>query len=181
MVRRAFDFAGFRCRRALAWCFVAVCTVPSIADAASLTEKARESGCAARPISISGDLYKCTTTSGNDAFFNVPSANGGNGSTSSAPRRTDSKAVTSSSTPNTPTGFPRVDPETQKGRDDLRRKVLTDELTAEEKALADARIAYDGGAPAPLPEEKADAEKYRQRIARLREAVQLHQRNVEAL
>jgi hypothetical protein len=177
MVQRAFDIAGIRCWRALAWCFIAACTVPSIAVAASLTEKARESGCAGKPISISGDLYKCTTTSGNDAFFNVPSANGAN----SVPRRAEGKAATNTSAPSTPAGFPRVDPETQKGRDDLRRKVLTDELTAEEKALIDARIAYDGGAPAPLPEEKADAEKYRLRIGRLREAVQLHQRNVDAL
>ena len=175
MVQRAFDYAGIRCRRALAWCFVAASTVPSIAVAASLSEKARESGCAGKPISISGDLYKCTTASGSEAFFNVPNASGG-GASGPGPRRSEGKPAT-----NTTAGFPRVDPETQKGRDDLRRKVLTDELSAEEKALADARIAYDGGAPAPLAEEKADAEKYRQRIARLREAVALHQRNVEAL
>jgi len=145
-----------------------------LAGAASLGEKARESGCAGKPVPISGDLYKCTTASGSEAFFNVPNAGGG--AASAAPRRSEGKPTT-----NAPAGFPRVDPETQKGRDDLRRKVLTDELSAEEKALADARIAYDGGAPAPLAEEKADAEKYRQRIARLREAVALHQRNVEAL
>ena len=151
-------------------------------DAASLGEKARESGCASKPVPISGDLYKCTTASGSEAFFNVPSANGGgSGAVGSTPRRTDAKPGTTSPPTSSTAGFPRVDPETQKGRDDLRRKVLTDELTAEEKALTDARIAYDGGAPAPLPEEKADAEKYRQRIGRLREAVQLHQRNVEAL
>ena len=80
-----------------------------------------------------------------------------------------------------PPGFPRVDAETQKGRDDLRRKVLGDELAAEEKFLADARTAYGNGAPQPLPEEQADAEKYRQRIARLRQEVQLHERNIEAL
>ena len=37
------------------------------------------------------------------------------------------------------------------------------------------------GAPVPLPEEQANAEKYRERIARLRQAVQLHERNIEAL
>ena len=68
-------------------------------------------------------------------------------------------------------GFPRVDPDTQKGRDDVRRKVLADELATEEKLLAEARVAYADGAPAPLPEERADAEKYRARIARLRQAV----------
>ena len=81
----------------------------------------------------------------------------------------------------TPSNFPRVDAATQKSRDEMRRKVLDDELASEEKLLGDARDAYGNGAPQPLPEEQADAEKYRQRIARLRQAVQLHERNVEAL
>jgi len=80
-----------------------------------------------------------------------------------------------------PAGFPRVDPETQKGRDDVRRKVLGDELAAEEKLLTEARTAYADGAPAPLPEERSDAEKYRQRIARLRQSVVLHEKNIEAI
>ena len=63
----------------------------------------------------------------------------------------------------------------------MRRKVLSRRALRRGKLLAEARIAYDSGAPAPLPEEKADAEKYRQRIARLRQAVQLHERNVDAL
>ena len=46
-----------------------------------------------------------------------------------------------------PRRFPRVDPETQKGRDGVRRKVLADELAAEEKLLAETRIAYADGAP----------------------------------
>lgn len=81
----------------------------------------------------------------------------------------------------TPTGFPRVEPDTQKSRDELRRKVLSDELASEEQLLGEARGAYGNGAPQPLPDEQADAEKYRQRIAKLRQAVQLHERNVEAL
>lgn len=80
-----------------------------------------------------------------------------------------------------PAGFPRVDPETQKSRDDTRRKVLAEELASEEGLLKEARFAYADGAPTPLPEEKADAEKYRVRIARLRQAVALHQKNIEAL
>ena len=81
----------------------------------------------------------------------------------------------------TPTGFPRVDSDTQKGRDELRRKVLSDELASEEQLLNEARGAYGSGAPQPLPDEQNDAEKYRQRISKLRQAVQLHERNVEAL
>jgi hypothetical protein len=143
------------------------------ANAATLAEKARESGCSGKPVAISGQLYKCVTASGADSFFNVPSGDGPV-VVRRSPERTEKQ-------PPPPAGFPRVDPETQKGRDDLRRKVLTDELAAEQKSLAEAQLAYGSGAPAPLPEEQANAEKYRQRISRLRQAVQLHERNIEAL
>ena len=63
----------------------------------------------------------------------------------------------------------------------MRRKVLAEELATEEQLLAEARAAYANGAPVPLPEEQSNAEKYRERIARLRQAVQLHERNIEAL
>ena len=63
----------------------------------------------------------------------------------------------------------------------MRRKVLADELAAEEKLLSETRVAYADGAPAPLAEERADAEKYRARIARLRQSLAVHERNVEAL
>ena len=160
---------------ALAWCCAFTCALAAgEAGSATLSEKAHESGCSSKPVAISSGLYKCVTASGSDAFFNVQGS-GGSGPViqERAPRRADA--------PVSPPGFPRVDTETQKGRDDLRRKVLGDELVAEEKFLADARTAYDNGAPAPLPEEQTDAEKYRQRIARLRQAVQLHERNIEAL
>ncbi len=81
----------------------------------------------------------------------------------------------------TPGDFPRVDPGTQKGRDDVRRKVLGDELATEEQLLAEARVSYANGAPVPLPEERSNAEKYRERIARYRQAIGLHERNIEAL
>ena len=81
----------------------------------------------------------------------------------------------------TPSAFPRVDSETQKSRDEMRRKVLDDELASEQKLLDEAREAFGSGAPPPLADEKNDAEKYRQRIARLRQAVQVHERNVDAL
>ena len=74
-----------------------------------------------------------------------------------------------------------MEPATQKSRDDVRRKVLADELAAEQKLLAESRAAYADGAPAPLPEERADAEKYRARIARLRQSVAVHEKNIEAL
>jgi hypothetical protein len=94
------------------------------------------------------------------------------------PRRASNGNGKSSATPSM---FPRVDSETQKSRDEMRRKVLSDELASEEKLLGEAREAYGNGAPVPLADEKSDAEKYRQRIARLRQNVQVHERNIEAL
>ena len=51
--------------------------------------------------------------------------------------------------------------------------MLQDELANEEKLLVEARAAWGEGSPPPLPEEKANAQKYADRIARLRQAVQL--------
>ena len=81
----------------------------------------------------------------------------------------------------TPAGFPKVDANTQKSRDDLRRKVLTEELSTEEKLLAEARVAYANGAPTALPEEKGAPQKYADRVAKLRQALSLHEKNVDAL
>ena len=63
----------------------------------------------------------------------------------------------------------------------LASAVLSEELSTEEKLLVEARTAYGDGAPPPLPSEQSSAEKYAERIAKLRQAVTLHERNVEAL
>lgn len=130
---------------------------------AALSDRASDAGCSSKPTLVEGSMYKCTTRSGNIAYFNVP---GGGGAATKAP---------------TPAGFPKVDAGTQKGRDTLRQKVLSDELATEEKLLAEARAAYGDGTPAPLPDEKANAQKYADRLARLRQAVALHERNIDAL
>jgi hypothetical protein len=77
--------------------------------------------------------------------------------------------------------LPKVSSEKQKERDAMRRKVIEDELAAESKLLEEARTAYANGAPSALPEEFLNPQKYAARIARLRESVDLHERNVEAL
>jgi hypothetical protein len=145
---------------------------PALAQ--SLQAKARESGCVDAPRVVEGSMYKCATASGASAYFNVPDA-----PERPAPRRATPAAPAAA--PSAPTNFPRVDASTQKGRDDMRRKVLQDELAAEEKLLLEARSAYGNGAPPALPEEQSQPQRYAERIARLRQGVQLHERNVEAL
>ena len=59
------------------------------------------------------------------------------------------------STP-TPANFPKVDSDTQKKRDDTRRKILEEELAAEEKLLIEAK-------------------------GKSKEEIELHEKNVSAL
>jgi len=132
------------------------------------------------------DICKYIDPQGNTHYSNLPPEKGwrrlGCTVSDNSPLRNDSTVARApaTSTP-TPQGFPRIDASTQKGRDDMRKKVLSDELAAEEKLLAESRSQYADGAPPPLPEERADAEKYRARIGRLRQAVSLHEKNIEAL
>jgi hypothetical protein len=156
--------------------FAGVALACTTVTGATLAEKAKESGCVNKPLWLAGDTYRCATQSGAFSYFNVPDGNG-------KPAAGSSSASSSTSTPKAPTpaSFPRVDPETQKGRDGVRRKVLAEELASEEKLLSESRTAYADGAPPALPEEKADAEKYRARLARLKQSVTVHEKNVEAL
>ena len=137
---------------------------------ATLAAKAKAEGCTGKPSLVQGtSLYKCTTQGGMH-YFNLegavneaaPSARGG----SAAPP---------------PQGFPKVDTATQKGRDAVRRKVLTDELAVEEKLLAEAKGEYGNGAPPPTQEEKDVPKKYSDRLTKLRQTIALHEKNIEAL
>jgi hypothetical protein len=81
-----------------------------------------------------------------------------------------------------PQGTPnKVDVETQKKRDDVRRKILEQELADEEKLLTQAKQEYNSGEPERLGDEKHNYQKYLDRVEKLKETVALHERNVAAL
>jgi hypothetical protein len=132
------------------------------------------------------DICKYADPDGNIHYSNVPPEKGWKrisctvGDNGAQQPAGSGSAGAARKTP-TPAGFPRVDGETQKVRDDMRRKVLAEELASEQKLLAEARTAYADGAPPPLPEERTDAEKYRVRIGKLKQTVTVHERNIEAL
>lgn len=170
------------------WCLFPVLALAfgaTWAGAQTLASKSKESGCIDKPKRVEGatTTYRCSTASGAAAYFNVPEAD-----VERAPRRatngataaTPTPAPTTSSAP-APPGLPRVDAATQRGRDELRRRVLQDELATEEKLLLESRSAYANGAPPALADEQKDSQRYAERIARLRQSVLLHERNVEAL
>lgn len=87
----------------------------------------------------------------------------------------------------TPEDFPRVDNETQRGRDDTRRKILQDELNAEEKLLEEARQNLKEGESNPEVFKGTDGRtyrnvaKYEEKIKPLNDQVELHQQNIAAL
>ncbi len=102
-----------------------------------------------------------------------------------------------------PTAFPRVSPETQRARDDTRRQVLEKELAREEEALAQARATLEAEDQRDAPEDRnapkrttatvdgktvtkvgpatLNLGKKEARLQPLRDKVELHERNIEAL
>lgn len=96
---------------------------------------------------------------------------------------------------NTPANFPKVDTNTQKQRDDVRRKVLEEELEAEQKALDQAKKDYAEGESDPevfkttitgkdgKPQTvtRRNVVAFEEKMKKLQENVDLHQKNIEML
>jgi hypothetical protein len=82
--------------------------------------------------------------------------------------------------PDASPGFPKVDSEIQKRRDDERLQILTNELNAEQRKLADLEREYNNGQPERRGNERNYA-KYQDRVAALKEELARTERNIEAL
>ncbi|MEP6701715.1 MAG: hypothetical protein ABJB04_01915 [Betaproteobacteria bacterium] len=143
------------------------------ASAQSLNQLAKQQGCTSTPIMVDGtDLYKCQTQSAMSYFSGPPPV-------TSAPGSTRRSNGTSSRAP-TPANFPRVDSHTQRGRDDVRKRVLTEELATEQKMMTESEVLLQHGA-VPGAEETVTSPKYIDRITKLRQTVINHAKNIQAL
>lgn len=80
----------------------------------------------------------------------------------------------------TPANFPRIDDSTQKRRDDVRRTVLEEELSSEQKNLEEARRQLALGQK-PLAGENAASPAFQARVKQLQSAVERHERNIAAI
>lgn len=85
-----------------------------------------------------------------------------------------------------PANFPRVDSATQKQRDNSSRKILENELAAEEKALTEARANVQKGAENPETSTKngksaLNVTKQDEKMRALQKQVQTHEKNITAL
>ena len=121
------------------------------------------------------EIYKSVDEDGRVTYSNVPSK--GAQKLNLEPLNT-----VPSSKPNTqpPGSFPKVDAETQKNRDKVRRQILDNELAQEMTQLEDAKKALAEGEATRLGSER-NYQRYLDRIQPLKDAVAEHQKNIDAL
>jgi Domain of unknown function (DUF4124) len=133
------------------------------------------------PLLAQAEIYKAVDADGHVTYSSTPIKGGKKLNLEPLPTMMPQAKVSGS------TGFPRVDNETQKGRDETRRKILQDELSAEEKLLEEAKHDFDDAESNPEVIRGADgrtyrnAAKYEEKVKPLQEQVDLHTKNIEAL
>jgi hypothetical protein len=147
----------------------------------TLSQLAKQQGCTSTPVVVEGTaLYKCQTQSAMSYFSGPPPA-------TSAPApatTTTTTAARKNGVPvaraPAPANFPRVDQTTQRERDDVRKRVLTEELATEVRMMAESDLLLKQGST-PLPNETVTSPKYIDRVAKLKQAVDNHAKNIQAL
>ena len=122
------------------------------------------------------EIYKYVDENGRVTYSNLPIKGG---KKLDLPNLNTVQGVKPSQTA-TPGDFPKVDGKTQRERDDIRRKILEDELKSEEKNLADAEVALKEGEATRLGDER-NYQKYLDRVQRLKDEVEQHRQNVAAI
>ncbi len=125
------------------------------------------------------EIYKHVDDSGRVTYSNIPIKGAKKLNLDPLPVVPATKPKAASAAP---AGFPKVDADTQKKRDDLRHRILEDELASEERLLLEARqtlkdaeAARGGKDAVKLPA------KYLERLQQIKEGVTRHEKNIEAL
>lgn len=140
-------------------------------------------------------VYKCVDDRGSVTYTNDRNLARGckplerDQPVSSVPAAPAPAATPRQSSPS-PQSFPRVAPDAQRARDDSRREILERELESEQAALEDAREKLEAEESRDAPEDRnamrdgratINVAKRDARLEPFRNAVELHERNVEAL
>ncbi len=159
--------------------------------------------CLAAPSVHADVMYQCVDESGHKSFSNVKStvkgdkctamdirgASGGNSSGNSSSSPAPAATGRSAAKTPTPAAFPRVDDQSQKARDNDRRRILESELAAEQRNLDQASKALAEQEAIILPSERMQFKggggisggKVEERLQPFKDKVALHQRNIEAI
>jgi hypothetical protein len=133
------------------------------------------------PILAHADIYKSVDADGHVTYSSTPLKGGKKIFLEPLPTMLPPANVQSQA------NFPSVDSKTQQGRDDTRRKILEDELKAEQKLLDTAQQNLQDGEANPEVYKGKDGRTYRNvakfdaKVKQLKEQVDLHQLNVDAL
>lgn len=133
------------------------------------------------------DIYKHVDEHGNITFTNTPIKGAQRiliepttptqrPGTTAKPGQTPPRTGTA-----TPSSFPRVDADTQKERDVNRRRILEEELASEQRLLAERKKELADAEITRTAEERNNPQRYLERLGRLRENLQLHEKNIAAL
>lgn len=132
-------------------------------------------------------IYHCVDERGHRSFSNIPpipsknlkctSMNMGG---ASAPAPSPKAAPKPAALPATPAGFPKVEENVQKARDNDRRRILENELEAERNNLAQAKKALAEQA-AVRPGDERNTPRGPERLQTYKDKVDLHERNIEAI
>jgi hypothetical protein len=136
-----------------------------------------------------GTVWKCSDSDGRAHYTNIKKDTEGKSCqvvtkevsvVPAPPAGTQSANRSAAAQTATPPNFPRVDRETQKSRDDSRRRILEDELATEEKGLADAKAKLTEQESVRFGDEK-NYQRVLDRLKPYQDAVERHERNVAAL
>lgn len=132
------------------------------------------------------EIFLCVDEDGRKTYTNTGSTKGckrqdvGPVMTVPAPRLPARSVAANNPERVTPANYPRVDGDTQRSRDGDRRRILEDELRAEEDRLARLRQEFNNGEPERRGDERNYA-RYQERVQRLQEDIQRGENNVVAL
>lgn len=122
------------------------------------------------------DIFKCVDEEGHVTYSNIQSK---------GCRKLNLDPITTvpptkaAKTP-APAGFPKVDNDTQKSRDEDRRRILETELAAEQRNLEQARKDL-ADQEAALPGDDRGGQRAADRLQPYRERMAGHERNIEAI
>jgi hypothetical protein len=127
--------------------------------------------------SAQAEIYKYVDKDGHVTYSNVPIKGAKKITLDPINTVPASRARSEASSPS---DFPKVDSDTQRRRDDTRRKVLEDELAAERKMLEEAKKALAEQEAVRLGNER-NYQKFLDRVQPYKDTVTLHEKNIDAL
>jgi hypothetical protein len=132
------------------------------------------------PVGVHAEIYKYVDDNGQVTFTDVYKRGARRIDMPGLPKGISGKPQKRAASSPSPADFPRIDPATQRKRDDIRSQVLQDEIASERKNADDARRQMALGERLQIGERASDST-YTNRVLRLRAAIQQHEQNITAI